>query len=407
MEFPCHSRLPRSNSWRCVGVRHSEGEADGRDERKRYGCLCSSKQNKCCLRSLAFCSCPRWEGKLWKSSRAICATAKLVRGKPRKRRPVTSGAQTERAEQELTILPCNFPLPDSPSKRRAVAGGCPSYLRSSKTVAKLGTPPAVPSNPNSRRGRAASSLRQGRVAMEKITVGIDVSKDRLDVAVRPSGECFAVPRTGTGLDDLVAHLRVLKPNLIVLEATGGFETVVVAALAAAGLPVAVANPAQIRAFAKAIGQRTKTDPIDAGVIAHFGEATGVVPRPLPDQATQQLADLVARRRQIIDMIGSEKQREKRANPRIKKSIGRLVKALERELSSVDTDIDDAVRGSPAWREKEDLLSSVPSPAISRTLIAELPELGTACRPRPLRPPIGPMAWKELHRRRQGERAQGP
>jgi transposase len=214
--------------------------------------------------------------------------------------------------------------------------------------------------------------------MDKTICGIDVSKDRLDVAVRPSGERFAVPRTGVGLDDLAARLKVLKPNLIVLEATGGFETVVVAALAGAGLPVAVANPAQVRAFAKAVGQRAKTDPIDAAVIAHFGEATGVVPRPLPDQATQQLADLVARRRQIIDMIGAERQREKQANPRIKKSIGRLVKALERELSSVDTDIDDAVRGSPAWREKEDLLSSVPSvgPAISRTLIAELPELGT-------------------------------
>jgi len=214
--------------------------------------------------------------------------------------------------------------------------------------------------------------------MEKITVGIDVSKDRLDVAVRPSGENFAVPRTGAGLDDLVARLKVLKPNLIVLEATGGLESVVAAALAGAGLPVAVANPGQIRAFARAIGQRAKTDPIDAAVIAHFGEATGVVPRPLPDHATQQLADLIARRRQIIEMIGAERQRESRANPRIKKSIGRLVKALERELSSVNTNIDDAVRGSPAWREKEDLLSSVPSvgPAISRTLIAELPELGS-------------------------------
>jgi transposase len=214
--------------------------------------------------------------------------------------------------------------------------------------------------------------------MDKTTCGIDVSKDRLDVAVRPSGERFTVPRTGAGLDNLVARLKVLKPNLIVLEATGGFETVVVAALAAAGLPVAVANPAQIRAFAKAIGQRAKTDPIDADVIAHFGAATGITPRPLPDQATQQLADLVARRRQIVDMIVAERQREERANPRIKRSIGRLVKALERELSSVDTDIDDAVRGSPAWREKEDLLSSVPSigPVISRTLIAEVPELGS-------------------------------
>jgi len=214
--------------------------------------------------------------------------------------------------------------------------------------------------------------------MDKTICGIDVSKDRLDVAVRPSGERFVVARNGAGLDDLVGRLKILKPYLVVLEATGGFETVVVAALAAAGLPVAVANPAQVRAFAKAIGQRAKTDPIDAGVIAHFGEATGVTPRPLRDQATQQLADLVARRRQIVEMIGAERQREKRANSRIKKSIARLVKALERELSSVDTDIDDAVRGSPAWREKEDLLSSVPSvgPTISRTLIAELPELGT-------------------------------
>ena len=102
-------------------------------------------------------------------------------------------------------------------------------------------------------------------------------------AVRPSGERFVVARNGAGLDELVARLKMLKPYLIVLEATGGFETVVVAALAAAGLPVAVANPAQVRAFAKAIGQRAKTDPIDAAVIAHFGEATGVVPRPLPDQ----------------------------------------------------------------------------------------------------------------------------
>ena len=156
--------------------------------------------------------------------------------------------------------------------------------------------------------------------MDKTICGIDVSKDRLDVAVRPSGERFVVARTGTGLDELRTRLKVLKPNLIVLEATGGFETVVVAALAGAGLPVAVANPAQIRAFAKAIGQRAKTDPIDADVIAHFGEATGITPRPLPDAATQQLADLVARRRQIIDMIVAERQREKRANPRIKKSI---------------------------------------------------------------------------------------
>jgi transposase len=214
--------------------------------------------------------------------------------------------------------------------------------------------------------------------MESIFVGIDVSKDRLDVAVRPSGEAFVVERNAAGLERLVVRLRELSPHIVALEATGGFETVVAAAVAAAALPVVVVNPAQIRDFAKAIGQRAKTDPIDAGVIARFAEATKPEPRPLPDQATRLLADLVARRRQIIEMIVAERQREKRiAIPRLKKSITRLLKALEKELATVDTDIDDAVRGSPAWREKEDLLASVPGigPAIARTLIADLPELG--------------------------------
>lgn len=208
-------------------------------------------------------------------------------------------------------------------------------------------------------------------------VGIDVSKDRLDVAVRPSGEAFAVLRKAAGLDDLVQRLAVLQPHIVALEATGGFETVVTATLAAAGLPVAVVNPAQVRAFAKALGQRAKTDPIDAAVIAHFAETTRPEPRPLPSAETQALSDLVQRRRQIIEMIGAERQRMKRANRPLAKRIGRLVAVLEKELNEVDTDIDGAVRSSPAWREMEDLLQSVPGvgPVISRTLIAELPELG--------------------------------
>jgi transposase len=144
----------------------------------------------------------------------------------------------------------------------------------------------------------------------------------------------------------------------------------------------VVNPAQIRAFAKALGKRAKADPIDAAVIAHFAEATSLEPRPLPDEATQLLADLVARRRQIIAMIGAERQREKRATAkRLKKSIVRLIKALEKELTSVETDIDDVMRASPAWREKEDLLASVPGigPVIARSPIAELPELGKLTR----------------------------
>jgi len=214
--------------------------------------------------------------------------------------------------------------------------------------------------------------------MEDIIVGIDVAKDRLDVAVRPNGEDFVVERNAVGLKTLVGRLRALSPYLVALEATGGYETIVAAALAGAALPVVVVNAAQVRAFAKALGQRAKTDPIDAAVIAHFAQATRPEPRALPDEATQLLADLIARRRQIVEMIAAERQREKRvAIVHLRKSIARLIKTLEKELARRDTDIDDAVRGSPAWREKEDLLASVPGVGqiIARTLIAELPELG--------------------------------
>jgi len=214
--------------------------------------------------------------------------------------------------------------------------------------------------------------------MDSVIVGIDVSKDRLDVCVRPEGEAFAVSRDAAGIEALLQRLAKLSPKLVALEATGGFETVVAASLGAAGLPVVVVNPAQIRAFARAVGKRVKTDPIDAAVIAHFAEATKPQVRPLPDADTQRLADLVARRRQIIAMMVAEKQREKRASERMKTSIARLLKALQVELSELDRDIDEAVRGSPTWREKEDLLSSVPGvgPTIARTLLAELPELGS-------------------------------
>jgi transposase len=218
--------------------------------------------------------------------------------------------------------------------------------------------------------------------MDFIAIGIDVSKDHLDVATRPSGAAFTVERNAAGLEQLGDRLRMLSPQIVALEATGGFETVAAATLAAAGLPVVIVNPAQVRAFAKAIGQRAKTDPIDAAVIAHFAEATKPPVRPLPDEATRLLADLVARRRQIVEMIGAERQREKRMTvPHLRKSIARLLKALEKELTGLNTDIDDAVRGSPVWREKEDLLKSVPGVGsiIASTLIAELPELGSCGR----------------------------
>ncbi len=215
--------------------------------------------------------------------------------------------------------------------------------------------------------------------MDGVYVGIDVSKDRLDVHVLPEGQAFAVARNGEGLAELCVRLARGPVTIVAVEATGGFETIVAAALAGAGLPLVVVNPAQVRAFAKALGKRAKTDPIDAAVIARFVAATKPVVRPLPDAATQLLADLVGRRRQIVEMLAAEHQRQTRLTARhLARSLTRLIAALERELAALDGDIDTAVRGSPAWREREDLLSSVPGvgPVIARTLIAELPELGS-------------------------------
>ena len=153
---------------------------------------------------------------------------------------------------------------------------------------------------------------------------------------------------------------------------------VVATLAAAGLPVIVVNPAQMRAFGRALGQRAKTDPIDALLIARFTAMTKPALRPLPDAATQRLADLVARRRQIITMMVAERQRQKRmTEPRLLRSIARLLEALQRELSEIDREIGEDIRRSPAWSDKAELLTSVPGvgPVIARTLLADMPELG--------------------------------
>jgi transposase len=218
--------------------------------------------------------------------------------------------------------------------------------------------------------------------MDAVIIGIDVAKDKLDVAIRPSGDGFVVARTVAGVDELVGRLRDLNASVIGLEATGGYETIVAASLSAAGLPVIIVNPAQVRAFAKAIGRRAKTDLIDAGVIAHFLEATKPAVRSLPDEATRQLCDLVGRRSQIIAMIVAEQQRKKRnSNKRLLASIERLLKALQKELSDLDAQIHEAVQASPVWRETEALLESVPGvgPVIASRLIAEMPELGKLSR----------------------------
>ncbi|MET0360022.1 MAG: IS110 family transposase [Pararhizobium sp.] len=212
-----------------------------------------------------------------------------------------------------------------------------------------------------------------------IIVGIDVSKDRLDIAVSPSGEVFFVDNSHAGLEALVSRLKAERADVVALEATGGFETLTVAGLSAAGFAVLVVNPAQVRAYANAIGRRAKTDPIDAAVIAAFVAATHPEIRPLRDAETQALCELVARRRQIVQMIVAEENRMRMVQVKhAQKSIKRLLAALRRELESLDADMDDHIRKSPLWRVRERLLVSVPGvgTTTARTLLAEMPELGT-------------------------------
>lgn len=212
-----------------------------------------------------------------------------------------------------------------------------------------------------------------------IIVGIDVSKDRLDVHVAPSGDSFVVGNDHAGIDELAARLASAGADVVALEATGGFETLAVAGLSSAGLAVIVVNPAQVRSYAKAVGRRAKTDRIDAALIAAFVLATKPELRPLRDAETQTLSALVARRRQIVQMIVAEENRARMALAKqAQKSIKRLLSALRRELESLDADLDDHIRKSPLWQVRETLLTSVPGvgPATARTLLAEMPELGT-------------------------------
>jgi transposase len=216
--------------------------------------------------------------------------------------------------------------------------------------------------------------------MEPISVGIDVSKAMLVVAVAPTGERWTTETTPSAIDELIARLQRVTPTIIVVEATGGYERALVAACASAGLPVAVVNPRQVRAFAQALGRTAKTDDIDADVLAMFGARLHPTPRAIPDAATQALAALVARRRQLIEMIGMERRRLEQAAPtgRITRDLRTHIRWLERRVTDVDEDIGTAIQASPVWRVHEDLLRSVPGvgPITARTLLAELPELGT-------------------------------
>jgi len=213
----------------------------------------------------------------------------------------------------------------------------------------------------------------------EITVGIDVSKARRDVHVHPLGESFAVANDEAGVEALAGQLGQLEGLVSIgLEASGRYERLALANLAAAGLPVIVLNPAQVRNYAAALGQKAKTDPIDARVIALFLAAVQPEPRPLPDAQTAELEALMTRRRQLVGMLVAERARRAAARPgRVRTSLARVVTTLEQELRDLDGDIDTTVRGTPVWRDKEDLLASVPGigKTIARTLLAELPELG--------------------------------
>jgi transposase len=210
-----------------------------------------------------------------------------------------------------------------------------------------------------------------------VFVGIDVSKGQLDLALRPGG-ILSVPNDETGVAQILARLKATPPTLVVLEATGGLEIPLTGTLAAAGVPVVVVNPRQMRDFAKATGKLAKTDILDAQVLAQFAEVIRPEPRPLPDEQTQALAALVTRRRQLIEMLTAEKNRLASARPAIRKNLRAHISWLTRALQQADTDLADAIRQSPIWREKDELLRSVPGigPVLTTTLLASLPELGT-------------------------------
>ena len=211
-----------------------------------------------------------------------------------------------------------------------------------------------------------------------IYVGIDVAKARVDVAIRPGGDRREVSNDQAGIAALVAQMQQLNPAALVLEATGGLELPLVAALAAASLPVVVVNPRQVRDFARATGRLAKTDSLDAAVMAHFAEAVRPPLRPLRDAETQVLSSLVARRQQVMTMLVAERNRLSSATMAVRPSIEAHIAWLKQQLDDLDQGLRQTLRQSPVWREKDDLLRSVPGIGnqISLTLLAYLPELGT-------------------------------
>jgi transposase len=213
---------------------------------------------------------------------------------------------------------------------------------------------------------------------QDVAIGIDVAKAVLDVAVRPSGEERHLANDAAGITEIVGWLKTLNPQVIVVEATGGYEAPLVAELGIAHLPVAVVNPRQVRDFARATGRLAKTDRLDAQALAHFGQAVRPIPRPLPDEAAQALAALVERRRQVVAMRTAEENRLGATRVALVRTrIQAHLEWLETDLREIDDELRQRLRTSPLWREQDDLLQSVPGvgPILSLTLLAEVPELG--------------------------------
>lgn len=212
-------------------------------------------------------------------------------------------------------------------------------------------------------------------------IGIDVAKAQLDIALRPSGERWAVPNDAGGVATLVDRVQTLKPTLIVLEATGGLERAVTSALATAGLPVVVVNPRQVRDFARATGQLAKTDVLDARALAHFADVIRPAPRPLPDAQRQELRALLGRRQQLVGMRTAEQNRLAGVSQRLTKDITAHIAWLNAGIATLDDALETLLRASPLWRENDDLLQSAKGigPVSAHTLLLELPELGTLTR----------------------------
>jgi transposase len=213
---------------------------------------------------------------------------------------------------------------------------------------------------------------------QQVFIGIDVSKKQLDVAIRPGNDFFQVGNDDQGITALIARLEDLKPQLILLEASGGFETLAAACLRQAGLPAQIVNPRQVREFARSTGKLAKTDKIDAGVLAHFAQLLQPPLRPWPEAQQQELAALMTRRRQLVEMVVMEKNRLGTAwSSKVRKSLQAHLHALQEQLQELEQDLDDFIRRSPLYLEKDQLLQSVPGvgPLTSQSLLAWLPELG--------------------------------